>query len=76
MEEQRAYTTLGRAHLLHGQGLADTSASDAMTQLKQAEKAFLKSLLLTKEYVYNLINTFTYEINITKYVDCIFCFLD
>ncbi|XP_023293316.2 tonsoku-like protein [Lucilia cuprina] len=49
VEEQRAYTTLGRAHLLHGQALADTSASNAMTQLKHAEKAFLKSLLLTKE---------------------------
>ncbi|KAM7354860.1 tonsoku-like protein [Cochliomyia hominivorax] len=49
VEEQRAYTTLGRAHLLHGQALADISASDAMTQLKCAEKTFLKSLLLTKE---------------------------
>uniref|UniRef100_A0A1A9WG26 Tonsoku-like protein n=1 Tax=Glossina brevipalpis TaxID=37001 RepID=A0A1A9WG26_9MUSC len=49
VEEQRAYTTLGRAHLLHGQSLNDTSASNAMNQLKQAEKSFLKSLLLIKE---------------------------
>ncbi|KAI9588181.1 hypothetical protein GQX74_004027 [Glossina fuscipes] len=48
VEEQRAYTTLGRAHLLHGQSLNDVSASDAMSQLKQAEKSFLKALLLIK----------------------------
>lgn len=50
VEVQRAYATLGRCHLLHGQALAEISASDAMAQLKQAEKSFLKSLLLTKEY--------------------------
>ncbi|KAH8270318.1 hypothetical protein KR018_007724 [Drosophila ironensis] len=49
VEEQRAYATLGRVHLLHGQSLADTSASGAMEQLKQAEKSFLRSLLLIKE---------------------------
>uniref|UniRef100_A0A1B0FAU3 Peptidase A2 domain-containing protein n=1 Tax=Glossina morsitans morsitans TaxID=37546 RepID=A0A1B0FAU3_GLOMM len=48
VEEQRAYTTLGRAHLLHGQSLNDVSASEAMSQLKQAEKSFLKALLLVK----------------------------
>ncbi|EDV40736.1 uncharacterized protein Dana_GF23769 [Drosophila ananassae] len=49
VEEQRAYATLGRVHLLHGQSLADSSASGAMEQLKQAEKSFLRSLLLIKE---------------------------
>ncbi|XP_017053094.1 tonsoku-like protein [Drosophila ficusphila] len=49
VEEQRAYATLGRVHLLHGQSLADSSASGAMEQLKLAEKSFLRSLLLIKE---------------------------
>jgi len=52
VEEQRAYATLGRVHLLHGQCLADSSASGAMEQLKLAEKSFLRSLLLIKEYVF------------------------
>ncbi|XP_037944200.1 tonsoku-like protein [Teleopsis dalmanni] len=49
VEEQRAYATLGRAELLYGQSLSETSSKGGMDQLKQAEKAFLKSLLLTKE---------------------------
>uniref|UniRef100_A0A1I8Q8X6 Tonsoku-like protein n=1 Tax=Stomoxys calcitrans TaxID=35570 RepID=A0A1I8Q8X6_STOCA len=49
VEEQRAYATLGRVHLLQGQALSETSASDAMNQLRHAEKAFLRSLLMTKE---------------------------
>lgn len=49
VEEQRAYATLGRAHLLHGQSQNDVSIGSAKEQLKQAEKAFLKSLLLIKE---------------------------
>ncbi|XP_067644461.1 tonsoku-like protein [Eurosta solidaginis] len=49
VEEQRAYATLGRAHLLHGQSTLETSASITMEQLRQAERAFLKSLLLIKE---------------------------
>ncbi|XP_017121409.1 tonsoku-like protein isoform X2 [Drosophila elegans] len=49
VEEQRAYATLGRVHLLHGQTLADSSASGAMEQLKLAEKNFIRSLLLIKE---------------------------
>lgn len=51
VEEQRAYATLGRSHLLHGQALSESSAAGAMNELKLAEKAFLKSLLMTKEYV-------------------------
>lgn len=51
VEEQRAYATLGRAHLLHGQSMVESSAGSAMDQLKHAERAFLKSLLLIKEYV-------------------------
>ncbi|XP_011180541.1 tonsoku-like protein [Zeugodacus cucurbitae] len=49
VEEQRAYATLGRAHLLHGQSTTESAASTAMDQLRQAERAFLKSLLLIKE---------------------------
>ncbi|XP_073840267.1 tonsoku-like protein [Musca autumnalis] len=49
VEEQRAYATLGRAHLLHGQALSETAASNSMNELRQAERAFLKSLLMTKE---------------------------
>ncbi|XP_068149449.1 LOW QUALITY PROTEIN: tonsoku-like protein [Drosophila tropicalis] len=49
VEQQRAFATLGRVHLLHGQSLADTSASAAMEQLKLAEKSFLRSLLMIKE---------------------------
>lgn len=49
VEQQRAYATLGRVHLLHGQSLSETSASGAMEQLKLAEKSFLRSLLLIKE---------------------------
>lgn len=49
VEEQRAFATLGRAHLLHGQALSETTASSSINELRQAERAFLKSLLLTKE---------------------------
>ncbi|ALC43242.1 CG7457 [Drosophila busckii] len=49
VELQRAYATLGRVHLLHGQSLAESKASAAMEQLKKAEKNFLHSLLLIKE---------------------------
>ncbi|XP_017471856.1 PREDICTED: tonsoku-like protein isoform X2 [Rhagoletis zephyria] len=49
VEEQRAYATLGRAHLLHGQSTLESSASTTMEQLRQAERAFLRSLLLIKE---------------------------
>ncbi|XP_030571588.1 tonsoku-like protein [Drosophila novamexicana] len=49
VEQQRAYATLGRVHLLHGQSLSDSTASGAMEQLKLAEKSFLRSLLLVKE---------------------------
>ncbi|KAH8397384.1 hypothetical protein KR222_001208 [Zaprionus bogoriensis] len=49
VEQQRAYATLGRVHLLHGQSLSDSSASEAMAQLRLAEKSFLRSLLLIKE---------------------------
>ncbi|KAH8302181.1 hypothetical protein KR044_003749 [Drosophila immigrans] len=49
VEQQRAYATLGRVHLLHGQSLSETSASAAMEQLRLAEKSFLRSLLLIKE---------------------------
>ena len=48
VEEQRAYATIGRVHLLHGQSLPDLVQSTE--PLKNAEKAFLKSLLICKKY--------------------------
>lgn len=47
VEEQRAYTTLGRAHLLHGQSLDNIKSGQK--SFKKAEKAFIKSLLVCKE---------------------------
>lgn len=44
IEEQRALATIGRIHLLHGQSVSDTDITKQ--QLKLAEKAFMKSLLL------------------------------
>lgn len=46
IEEQRAYATIGRVYLLHGQSLSETEV--ATPQLRKAEKAFLKSLLVCK----------------------------
>lgn len=49
VEEQRALVTLGRAHLLHGQWLNDKIASEALTQLKLADKYFSRGMcLITK----------------------------
>lgn len=47
VEEQRAYATLGRAHLLQGQSATDSAT--ALGPLKNAEKAFIRSLLISKE---------------------------
>ncbi|XP_055914034.1 tonsoku-like protein [Eupeodes corollae] len=47
VEEQRAYATLGRAHLLEGQSATDSAT--ALAPLKNAEKAFIRSLLISKE---------------------------
>ncbi|XP_055384111.1 tonsoku-like protein [Condylostylus longicornis] len=47
IEEQRAYATLGRVYLLYGQSSGE--ATTASKQLKNAEKAFIKSLLITKD---------------------------
>lgn len=49
VEEQRAYATIGRVHLVHGQSLTDLVASTG--PLKKAEKAFLKSLIICKRSV-------------------------
>ncbi|KAJ6641353.1 Tonsoku-like protein, partial [Pseudolycoriella hygida] len=46
IEEQRAYATIGRVHLLHGQSLTDIK--ETTPHLRKAEKAFLKSLLVCK----------------------------
>ncbi|XP_055842219.1 tonsoku-like protein [Episyrphus balteatus] len=47
VEEQRAYATLGRAYLLQGQSATDSAT--ALAPLKNAEKAFIRSLLISKE---------------------------
>ena len=47
IEEQRAYATIGRCYLLYGQTTSDPISNSK--QLKSAEKAFIKSLLICKE---------------------------
>lgn len=47
IEEQRAYATIGRVHLLHGQSFSDLEKS--LKPLRSAEKAFIKSLLICKD---------------------------
>ncbi|KAL5293261.1 TONSL family protein [Megaselia abdita] len=46
LEEQRAQTTVGRAHLLMSDG---SSSESSMKSLKNAERSFIKSLLICKE---------------------------
>lgn len=48
VEEQRAFTTLGRTHLLHAESLGSENEQNAKS-LKYAEKFFIKSLLICKE---------------------------
>lgn len=47
IEVQRAYATIGRCHLLHGQSLPDLQTS--LKPLEKAEKSFIKSLLVCKD---------------------------
>lgn len=55
VELQRAYATLGRIHLLKGQeresvtGKCEAPTDEIYNDIKAAEKAFLKSLIITKE---------------------------
>lgn len=53
VELQRAYTTLGRIYLLKGQECNNESGKklfkDSKNDLVLAEKAFLKSLIISKE---------------------------
>jgi hypothetical protein len=47
IEEQRAYATLGRTHLLIAESLVRDSEKDKKTEvLKNAKKAFSKSIRL------------------------------
>lgn len=48
VEEQRAYATIGRVHLLEGQSETE-SKSAATTQFRKAEKSFIKSLLVCQK---------------------------
>lgn len=47
VEEQRAYATIGRVHLVHGQSLPSLVTSEE--PLRHAERAFLKSLNVCHE---------------------------
>lgn len=50
IEIQRAYATIGRAFLLKGQNLTEKESINEKTKaLKEAEKAFLKSLSICRE---------------------------
>lgn len=51
IEEQRAYTTIGRVYLLKAQSDPnELNPEETAKAIKSAEKAFLKSLLKCKEY--------------------------
>uniref|UniRef100_A0A1B0CB68 Tonsoku-like protein n=1 Tax=Lutzomyia longipalpis TaxID=7200 RepID=A0A1B0CB68_LUTLO len=50
IELQRAYATIGRAYLLKGQNLTEKESAEVRAKaLKEAEKAFLKSLSICRE---------------------------
>ena len=49
VEMQRAYATIGRCYLLQAEDESLSGSSDAPSDLKSAEKAFLKSLMICKE---------------------------
>lgn len=51
VEMQRAYATLGRCYLLQAEDESVAGSIDAPSDLKAAERAFLKSLMLCKELV-------------------------
>lgn len=49
VEMQRAYATVGRCYLLQAQDKNNDGSSEATSDFKAAEKAFLKSLIICKE---------------------------
>lgn len=53
VEEQRAYATIGRVYLVQGQSLPSLVMSEE--PLRNAERAFLKSLNVCKEKLVRLI---------------------
>ncbi|XP_059614206.1 tonsoku-like protein [Phlebotomus argentipes] len=58
IEVQRAYATIGRAYLLKGQNLTEKeSAAERAKALKDAERAFLKSLSICRELPGKISNT-------------------
>lgn len=48
VEEQRAYATIGRLHLLHGQCLSGANVAQTAAVLRRAETAFQRSLAVCK----------------------------
>lgn len=51
VEMQRAYTTVGRCYLMQSEDESVAGSSDASSDYKAAEKAFLKGLIICKEWV-------------------------
>lgn len=49
VEMQRAYASVGRCHLLQAEDKTVSASTDAAKDLKAAETAFLKSLMICKE---------------------------
>lgn len=49
VEMQRAYATIGRCYLLQAEDESVAGSSDATSDFKAAEKAFLKGLIICKE---------------------------
>lgn len=53
VEMQRAYATIGRCYLLQAEDESVSGSNEAANTFKAAEKAFLKSLIICKEWVPN-----------------------
>lgn len=49
VEMQRAYTTVGRCYLMQSEDESVAGSTDAASDVKAAEKAFLKGLIICKE---------------------------
>jgi tetratricopeptide (TPR) repeat protein len=49
VEQQRAYATIGRCHLLRAEDESVGGSDNVNNDYKAAEKAFLKSLIICKE---------------------------
>lgn len=56
VEMQRAYATVGRCYLLRAEDDGVSGTKDATADYRAAERAFLKSLIICKEQVTDLIS--------------------